>query len=238
MSTAPDPFGADPPLPPEMALDAPPIDVDVVVDELLTWVDDDGDEETFAAQAVDAIIAGDEGTEGRWRIVSDDQAEWAMAKLAEAERHIQEAKARLDAYRDRLARWHRREVRRSRATRGFMAAQLCSYALQRRDATGAATLNLPSGVVRTQATRKPRIDVVDPEALLEWARSTLSADHWEQVVEVVERVRSIELSKIVQVAEQSDGTLVVIYEGSPVAGLTATWPPPTAKATPNIGARP
>lgn len=234
-----DPFGADPALPPDMALDEPPVDLDAVVVDVVQWADDHSSDPTTVARDLAAAAADRaEGAEDRWRIESDDQAEWAMSLLAIASRAIAREADLYAGYRSRLERWHARATAKARVTVAFMSTHLERYALRRRDATDAATLNLPSGTVRTTLPTKPRFRLADSpdahDALLAWARATLDAEHWSACVVVTEKVQLSELAKIVTLQESADGTVFVLYEGNPVAGVVGYWPQPTSKATPNV----
>lgn len=120
-----------------------------------------------------ALDAQDEGeTPEHWRIRDDDAAEWAMGKLRAAQAQADTISRQYDVWRARLDEWAAESGRRALAEVQFFQGQLEAYALAQREATGDATLKLPSGKVST--TKHARTVVVtDEEALLAWARGLM-----------------------------------------------------------------
>jgi hypothetical protein len=88
----------------------------------------------------------------RWRITGVETAEWAMLRYAEADAVIAAAEAQRDEWIARYEAWFREETRSADSTRRFMRAHLQRWALDERERTGKATMNLPSGRVSTRHT--------------------------------------------------------------------------------------
>lgn len=104
----------------------------------------------------------------RWTIDDPTKAEWAMAKLAEAERKVAELTEQRNAQMERAQAWWARTVRDPQRTVGYMQAQLVDYAMRQRDA-GKLTTILPSGEIPTRKGPDPCVDIDDEAALVAWA---------------------------------------------------------------------
>lgn len=106
----------------------------------------------------------------RWRVADDDAAEWAMARLAEAQQVIVNDQARLREYQRRLATWF--ETRTATAWRRVVwwEAHLRLYALGER-AKGRKSFGLPSGRVATRGSDEPDAFIDDDAAVLAWAEA-------------------------------------------------------------------
>jgi Bacteriophage Mu Gam like protein len=145
----------------------------------------------------------------RWQINDDAVAEWAMAKLAEAQGDDADLRAQRDAQMERAQAWYARVSKAAQRTAGFMRAHLEDYALRRRQATGAATLVLPNGEVPTVKGADPCVDVADEAAVLEWAQK--------HAPEVVTVKRSVKLTDLRTVAT-AKGDKVVSRDGEVIPG--------------------
>ena len=106
-----------------------------------------------------------------WRITDDLAADWAMAKLADARRHLAELEAQRREYTARADQWFTRTAAGPTRDREFFTAHLSVYAQQVRSQSGGKvkTLRLPSGEVSTRTGSEPRPTIEDPQAVLEWA---------------------------------------------------------------------
>lgn len=102
-----------------------------------------------------------------WHPQSEAQAEWCLRKLQEARAELEHVEWQMAGYMESLARWQARATRAPLGTVAFMESRLELYARRYREATGKATLRLPSGDVAT-TDRKPRPVIQDQQLLLEW----------------------------------------------------------------------
>lgn len=126
----------------------------------------------------------------RWVIGNDDEAEWAMRKLASAQARLAAAERKAEVWRSQIDAWLADVTAADRSSVEFFRDRLERYAVANRAATGEASLRLPSGTVTTRKVAA-RIAVEDPTAvgLLGWVHATIDADQVADVVKVTERVR-------------------------------------------------
>jgi Bacteriophage Mu Gam like protein len=160
------------------------------VDELFADLDTpDIDAELFrdVEQGVDR--------EGRWRIDDLSKAQWAMAKLKEAQERVAELTAQRDAQMELAQAWFARVVQHPRRTVGFMQAQLVDYALREREFSNVLTTVLPNGEIATRKGAEPCVEIDDEEALLAWAKQNAPA-----IVTVKESVKVTDLRHVVVIA--------------------------------------
>jgi hypothetical protein len=212
---------AELPIPAELAMDAPPLtddDLDAYFGYLAEHEDSDAEldhvaeqPEAYRADIVEALPAH------RFRIVDDGQAEWAMRKLAAAEAELEELRLRAEDWKERIQAWFDQAARRPQRSAAFFTGHLESYAVARREATGAATVTLPSGVVRTSG-RKPAAEVADARevaSLLDRAAVGAESVAWKKALDAVEsenlwrwepKVSIGELRRLVHVEERKVGT--------------------------------
>lgn len=152
----------------------------------------------------------------RWRIESDDQAEWAMRKLvklrAARDRIIDQANvwlSRIDEWRDDLLRTDRVIDR-----MGFFEAHLADYALRLRQVDPSRkTFKFPSGKVTTTAYQ-PKARITDEGAVLAWARSLPDAER-EAVVQVTEKVLVTPFRAVLELVEVADRVVLTCGEEVP-----------------------
>lgn len=151
-----------------------------------------------------------------WQITNDDAAEWAMAKAATATFEIDAVKDQANAWIERVKEWAGTAARRSMSTLAYFEARLEEYALTRRYGDDkAATLHLPSGVVRTRRNHR-KAAVLDEEAVIAWAKQTdgpqvLGDDPVplaNLVVKTTEKIRLSELREFVEVTDVLDAFTV------------------------------
>ena len=164
----------DAPLPAEIVGD-PPLtaeQLDVVVDAIM-----DAEAEGDIDRGVEVIATSrfgpdtDDDSKPPWRIRSDREAEWAMRIYALAAAELADAEANAAAWRADITRWLAGQRRRPDATLAFMGFHLRSYQAARREADPkAATLTLPSGVVKSRKVGE-RVDIDDPASVVLWAQS-------------------------------------------------------------------
>ena len=128
----------------------------------------------------------------RWEITGIRSAEWAMARAAQYDARLAEIDAEADHWRRMIDDWVDRQSREARRSSEFFHGHLERFALAQREATGEATLRLPSGEVRTRKGQG-RFVVTDEDAALCWApdeatRRRLLVSKVKDHVEVVQRL--------------------------------------------------
>lgn len=177
-------------LPPELTINPPLTPVEV--DEVRTFIDtlafDSGlSPVEMAAEVVEHAGPPEESEPALpagayWRIQNDDEAEWAMRHLAEAEANRRAILEQQEAYIARIEEWTRNALRAPQRDISFFGGHLEAYALElRRRNPKHATLTLPSGAVRTTKA-SPKIAVEDDETVATWGRETLADDVYPTVV--------------------------------------------------------
>lgn len=159
-----------------------------------------------------------------WRVANNDDAEWAMRLLAAYEAEDEAITAQADAYIDKVQEWAAKEHRRLSRRIDYFRDQVEVWALVWRERTGRPTLALPSGVVKTSHHR-PRIQIADPHAVLDWAERTLTGDELDDVAP-----RKLSLSGVQDACTIANGR--ALYHGEIVPGLTVTDEWVSSKATP------
>lgn len=194
---------ADVPLPPELALDEEPFDDETLDNALESLASRMAEVPEFrerieSADNIAPVV--------RWRIESDEDAEWAMRKLALRERRLAEEERKAEDWRSRILAWFERATRRSRRSAEFFRGHLERYALERRQETGEATLWLPSGAVSTRASTKRKVRVGDDEAFRRWALEHLGSP----LVRVAPELVAAEADRRLQPVEVDDGQDLVL----------------------------
>lgn len=103
-----------------------------------------------------------------WRITSLGQADWAVRQVAAIQ-------AKAGEYDDEVALW-REAKRRAVASAEWFEERLAEWAVAQREASGGRvkTQQLAHGAVETRAS-KPRVEVEDEAAVIEWARKQCPA---------------------------------------------------------------
>lgn len=128
------------------------------------------------SDAVEAVAWDSEAREPgeRFRIENDEQAVWAMRKLAAARRRMDEITAISEAEIDRIKDWAEHEARTPMRDMDYFEAILREYAIGQR-AEGRKTISTPYGSVKSRAGQ-PKWSVEDAEAFLSWARRNNRSD--------------------------------------------------------------
>lgn len=230
----------DLPLPPELAAPEPDADawVPILADAVVAMANEAG----LDADAAGGMLAGDtaEGAADfaewvpdrarRWTVTDDGSAEWAMRHVAAAEAELRTLREQADAWAYRIHQWYEQRAKPLQATKGFMAAHLERYALERRLANPKAkTLTLPSGKVATTYVA-PKVEVDDADAVVAWAEANGLAE----VVRVRKEPKVSELRRHVTVAEVTVGWDVYASCGCVYAEL-GTDPPPVGAGCASCG---
>lgn len=124
------------------------------------------------------------------------KAEWAMAKLANAERLLDALGVQRTEFIDRINAWYTAAARPLARTVDFFSMGLQRYALEHRRVTGQATVAVPSGKVGTRKA-PARVLVDDEAAVIAWARQLDRV----QCIRSKESIVMAELTKLVTVKE-------------------------------------
>lgn len=187
-------------------------------------------------EAIAALCAAEDGGElqpelyaeaDRWRVADLADAEWAMARLADAQARLQAISDQANEWADKITEWARTAGRRDQATVSYMEHQLARWALAQRAANPrAATFSLPSGTVATRRVAEG-LDVTDEPALLAYliSQPELPAE----VVENRPRIMKAQLPAVLRISERLVGWLCTHRDG------TATVHPGDADGKPQPG---
>lgn len=146
-----------------------------------------------------------------WRIDGDRTAAWAMAKLQAADEELRHVAEVADEWHRQIDEWAAGRGKPLLATRAYMDAQLCDYALRLREATEGRTksVKLPNGTVRTTG-RPAKPAVYDEGAVLAWAKANLAPEQVQAVVKVTEHVSVTNWREVVQLDTVVDRAKVTL----------------------------
>lgn len=161
----------------------------------------------------------------RWTITNMALAEWAMAKLGEAEAQITMLTEQRNTQMERAQDWWARTVKAPQRQAAFFRGHLAEYALQVRADTRdrTKTLLLPNGEVPTRKSATPEVVISDDAALIAWARKNAEA-----IVKVTYKVNVTDLRKI---ATAKDGKAVTA-DGELIPGAAVSEPDGTPTCNP------
>lgn len=165
-----------------------------------------------------AVDTDDALARTKWRITSVGSANWAMARLVEAEAGLDDVRELADAWRERVDQWEMDATKEERATVEFMRAQLARWAVEQREAGGKATIPLMGGKVKTQ-DRKATAEIMDQDAVVAWAK----ASGHQELVQTKETVLVSKLREVAQVREvtHESHALLACGHDTLVKGVTA-----------------
>ena len=155
-------------------------------------------------------------TTAEFTINNEDEALWAMRRLAQAQRRIDEVKRQAKVELDRINGWveanvvtHGREV-------DFFDIALSEYLVRVREdsADGRKSLDFPDGTVTSRVTPS-KVAVLDADAFLAWAEANGHSD-WVRVK------READVATIKKVVDFDGDSVVDPLTGSVIAGLQHT----------------
>jgi len=181
--------------------------------DLSTFLSTLGEPEGFAENHTDE---NGELTERTFVITNDDEALWAMRRLAQAQRRIDEVKRQAKIEIDRINHWvesntvtHGREV-------DFFDLALSEYliAVRQNEQDGRKSLDFPDGVATSRVTPS-KVAVTDAEAFLAWADANGHSE-WVRVK------READIASIKKVADFAGDTVLDPATGTPIDGLQHT----------------
>jgi phage host-nuclease inhibitor protein Gam len=146
-------------------------------------------------------------------INNDDEALWAMRRLAQAQRRIDVVKAQAQVELDRINAWIEQNTVANGQTVEYFERILGDYLMRVRenDADGRKSLDFPDGKVTSRVV-SPKVEVTDLELFLSWAEHH-SKDEWVRVK------REANLAVIKQGVDYADGAVLDPTTGVAVDGL-------------------
>lgn len=116
-------------------------------------------------------FADGESADGQWRIDSDDAANWALRRIAQAEQSIRKREEFVHREIDRLIHWKEKADEADRRVIEYFSAHLRTYFEQLRESgLNRNSYRLPAGTIGTRKT--PAKFIRDTERLVEWAEKT------------------------------------------------------------------
>ena len=186
--------------------------------------------EEYLLESYEAPEDLDDTENQRFRIQDDNQADWALRKIARARQDMKEAEETAAMEIEKINRWLDGQRDESLRTERFFTALLQEY-YEPRFMTNPdkKTYKLPSGKVQRR-TQQPLFDR-DNEALLAWLKQRGMTDY----VEVKETPKWGELKQQVQVVGEhvviKDGPL----KGEIVDGVEVVHRPPTFRVVTTEG---
>jgi len=186
--------------------------------------------EEYLLESYEAPEDLDDTENQRFRIQDDNQADWALRKIARARQDMKEAEETAAMEIEKINRWLDGQRDESLRTERFFTALLQEY-YEPRFMTNPdkKTYKLPSGKVQRR-TQQPQFDR-DNEALLAWLKQREMTDY----IEVKETPKWGELKQQVQVVGEhvviKDGPL----KGEIIDGVEVVHRPPTFKVVTTEG---
>ena len=180
--------------------------------------------------ALDALVEGEAAPEevDAWAPSDLASAEWAARRLARAQRQLDEFDEQYEQWLGQLRAWYLRVAARPSAEVVFMEHRLASFALAERERTGRATVDLPSGAIRTTRHQAKAV-VTNEKELIEWLPTALSRSEVAAVIKQPEpSVLVSELRKRVTVVTDGETYRVMTEHGELVPGVEAEPPHVTA----------
>ena len=136
------------------------------------------------------------------RAVDEETVDWAMSKLARVKAALDGAKAKRDAYRDRIETWYQREARRLEVDKGYFSSLIEAYARARRT-DKVKSWNLPTGTVSSRTQNKGgKLTITDEAALLTYLQETAGAEWLQEQIDTM--VAQVEATMPGLTAEQVD----------------------------------
>lgn len=156
---------------------------------------------------------------------NDRRAEWGLRRMREIDRAVTDIDAQADVWISEIREWLHERIEPLVNESNRIESSLLRYALAAREHDGRKTVKLPSGTLSTKQAKEPVVSVVDPKAVLEWAKANVQGPARDDVIKVDESIRISELRKVVEVRTTEDGDLYVTFqEQELVPGVAAELP--------------
>jgi len=149
----------------------------------------------------------------RFTIGSEEEALWAMRKLAQSQRRIDEVKRLAQIEIDRINVWIEHNTSDNQRQVSFYETALSDYLISVREnsADGRKKLDFPDGVVSSRVTPS-KVEVADLESFVRWAEENGHSD-WVRVK------READVSTIKKVVDFSGESVIDPRTGLTVSGL-------------------
>ena len=149
-------------------------------------------------------------------ITNDDQALWAVRKVAQAQRRINEVKRQAQIELDRINQWVEANTTTNAETVAYFERILGDYLVNIREdeQDGRKSLDFPDGKVTSRITPS-KVAVEDLDAFLAWAEANGHAE-W------VRTKREADVSTIKKVVDFNGVEVIDPLTGQTVAGLSHT----------------
>ena len=146
-------------------------------------------------------------------INNDDEALWAMRRLAQAQRRIDEVKRQAQVELDRINAWVEANTTSNSQTVDYFERILGDYLMRVRenDTDGRKSLDFPDGKVTSRVVA-PKVEVTDLDVFLSWAEH-YGKDEWVRVK------REANLAEIKKFVDYADGAVLDPTTGIAVEGL-------------------
>jgi phage host-nuclease inhibitor protein Gam len=144
---------------------------------------------------------------------NDDEALWAMRKLARAQRQIDEVKRLAQIEIDRINLWIANESSQHSRQIDYLEVLLSDYLIRVRDdeTDGRKTLTFPDGSVKSRVVAS-KVGVTDAEAFLSWAEANGHSE-WVRVK------READLTTIKQAVDYNGAEVIDPLTGHIIEGL-------------------
>ena len=168
---------------------------------------------------IDATFATAEGenipvveaieSDDRWRVRTDDDAEWALRRIAAANADLEALHEKAKRWTEQITGWFEQAAREPARTAEFFTAQVERYAMAERREHDRKSVRLPSGKFSTRQSAEA-LEILDDDKVLAWAHI-----HAPDVVRLRADVLVSSLRGCLSPAE-SEGKWVVVETGEVV----------------------
>jgi phage host-nuclease inhibitor protein Gam len=155
-------------------------------------------------------------TTAEFTINNDDEALWAMRRLAQAQRHVAAVKRQAQVEIDRIETWVEMNVSSERGTIDFFESALSDYLIRVRqdESDGRKSITFPDGIIKSSTTQ-PKVTVLDQELFLAWAQAN-GRDHW------IRTTYTPDVSTLKKVVDFAGDGVLDPLTGEKIAGLQHT----------------
>jgi phage host-nuclease inhibitor protein Gam len=173
-----------------------------------------GEPEGFAESHTDE--QGNLATERALTITTDDEAFWAMRRLATAQRRVDEVKRQAQVELDRINSWVEANTKKFGREVEFFDLALSEYLIgvRQNEQDGRKSLDFPDGVVTSRITPS-KVAVTDADAFIAWAEANGHSE-WVRIK------READVSAIKKVVDFDGNTVLDPTTGTPIDGLQHT----------------
>ena len=127
---------------------------------------------------IDATFATAEGenipvveaieSDDRWRVRTDDDAEWALRRIAAANADLEALHEKAKRWTEQITGWFEQAAREPARTAEFFTAQVERYAMAERREHDRKSVRLPSGRFSTRQSAEA-LEILDDDKVLAWA---------------------------------------------------------------------